>query len=427
METQGNIEIDLRHALLMIARALDYVGIDDINHSHRVAYMAYECAKRLGWEESKAKFAYYTGLVHDSGVSSTDEHSQLVWHLEPEGVREHCVRGHEELKNCPLLEKFAVPVLYHHTQWQELLEADISDYDRDISAIVYLADRLDFLRNYLTQSIHHEAVTLHAEIISEHLNKQSGTMFEPGMVDAMCELVTMEGFWYNMDPSYIELLAVAEESDQDYCHNLPISEVIQLAKFIARIVDAKSTFTYQHSEKVALLATMVAEEMGLSKQKIDLIYVAGLMHDIGKLRTPDNILHKESELTKEEFTRIRRHTVDTEYTLRSFFHSSDVSVWAANHHERLDGSGYPYHKTAEQLDLPSRIIAVADIFQALSQERPYRQRRYTSDEIIDKLTPLAENDKIDTDVLGVIKKDPQKYYQASVMDPETPVPGYCDS
>lgn len=175
MGRSDSLEIDLRHALLMISRALDYVGVDDIFHGHRVAYIAYECAKKLEWPREKCQLAYYTGLIHDSGVSTTDEHSLLVGYLQPEDVQAHCVRGYLELLKCPLLERFAIPVLYHHTQWQELKDLDLTPLDRDIAAIIYLSDRLDFLRTYYVKGHHQEAITLHKEMVCEHIQEHSGT------------------------------------------------------------------------------------------------------------------------------------------------------------------------------------------------------------------------------------------------------------
>lgn len=416
MDKQDVIEIDLRHALLMTARALDYVGVDDINHSHRVAYMAYECARKMGWPIEKTEWVYYTGLIHDCGVSTTDEHSRIISELQPENVRSHCIRGYQRLLECPILSQFAIPILYHHTQWTELKNVKISDDDRDITALIYLADRLDFLRAKYVEEHHSEIITLHKELIAESIKEQSDILFKPEYVQVMCDLIYTDGFWYKMEESYIELQAVSEKTAQNYRYNLSTNDVTQLAKFIAKIVDAKSNFTFQHSERVALLSQMLAEDCALSEPTQKLIYVAGLMHDVGKLRTPDEILNKGARLSREEYTRIRRHTVDTEHTLKSFFPNSEVGAWASNHHERLDGSGYPYNKTSDELDLPSRIIAIADVFQALSQERPYRKYRLSITEIIERLTLLAEEGKIDDKVFSMIKNNPDKYYQASIIE-----------
>ncbi|MCU8501128.1 HD domain-containing protein, partial [Vibrio vulnificus] len=134
--------------------------------------------------------------------------------------------------------------------------------------------------------------------------------------------------------------------------------------------------------------------------------------DIGKLRTPDSILHKEGPLSEIEYIHIKRHTVDTGVALNMIFPHSNIAQWAANHHERLDGSGYPYNKTAEQLDLPSRIIAIADVFQALSQNRPYRSK-LSPQEITDIMWPMVEQNQLDGDVYAKLEQNLNHCYAMS--------------
>ncbi|MEF1340673.1 HD domain-containing protein, partial [Vibrio rotiferianus] len=144
----------------------------------------------------------------------------------------------------------------------------------------------------------------------------------------------------------------------------------------------------------------------------EMIFIAGLVHDIGKLKTPDEILHKEGALDEEEYTRIKRHTIDTELALHKVFPNAKIAEWASNHHERLDGSGYPYHRTAEELDMPSRIIAVADVFQALSQDRPYRGRM-TQDQIAQLMDEMIDSQQLCHDVYGVLTQHLEYCYQIS--------------
>lgn len=82
--------VDLKHALIWVARALDYVGVDDLNHNHRVAYIAYQCSQVLGWEKKKQEFCFLSGLIHDCGVSQTTEHSHLISDMQPSESEHHC-------------------------------------------------------------------------------------------------------------------------------------------------------------------------------------------------------------------------------------------------------------------------------------------------------------------------------------------------
>ena len=144
------------------------------------------------------------------------------------------------------------------------------------------------------------------------------------------------------------------------------------ARAFARIIDAKSPFTYRPSERVAETATAMAEHMALPTYAVRDQGRAGLLHDIGKLAVSNLILDKPGPLTHAGYAQVKQHprlTYDTLVRLAPFRGIAEV---AASHHEKLDGSGYHRGVTAQDLSLPSRILAVADVFDALSQDRPYR-------------------------------------------------------
>ncbi|EJO3992150.1 HD domain-containing protein [Vibrio vulnificus] len=409
--------VDLKHALIWVARALDYVGVDDLNHNHRVAYIAYQCSQVLGWEKKKQEFCFLSGLIHDCGVSQTTEHSHLISDMQPSESEHHCHVGFQALEQCELLAQFANIILYHHSDWLHLQHAPISPYEKDVAALIYLADRLDFLRAKYLKNTHQDLITLYKKAITEELTLHKGSLFCPTFVDALITLIHKDGFWFAMDATHIETIPFSFNQLKWLHQDLSLSALTQLGRFIAGIVDAKSPFTYHHSLKVAELSEYLANRMGLAKSTSKLIYVAGLVHDIGKLRTPDEILHKEGPLTENEYIHIRRHTVDTDVALKMIFPNSKLSEWASNHHERLDGRGYPYGKTAEQIDLPSRIIAIADVFQALSQNRPYRSK-LSPQEITDIMWPMVTQYKLDADVYDHLARNLNTCYQISVDDSE---------
>jgi putative nucleotidyltransferase with HDIG domain len=403
------VEIDLRHIIMMIARALDYVGVDDFNHGHRVAYIAYRCAQQLGWSESRQEYIFFAGLLHDCGVSSTSEHMRLLGGMEPEGAESHCVRGAKYLNSSAVLRPFVEPVRYHHTKWDILVDMDIEPAERDSASLLCLADRVDFLRARYMDENHPDSVILHGEHIADNVLAHSGTVFNPAYCEAMSELSRIEGFWFSMDQSFIEDAGMSMGGDGSYHMPLDIEEVINVAMTMSKIVDAKSPFTFEHSSKVASIAKELADDLGYSIGTQQQILVAGLLHDVGKLRVPDGILHKPEKLDQNEFSTMKRHAVDTQLALRYCFKDSSIPDWASNHHEKLDGSGYPFHLKGDQLDQPSRIIATADIFQALAQNRPYRGR-LTYNEIMEIMQAMVSENKIDGDVLGLIQKRPLDYY-----------------
>jgi HD-GYP domain-containing protein (c-di-GMP phosphodiesterase class II) len=131
----------------------------------------------------------------------------------------------------------------------------------------------------------------------------------------------------------------------------------------------KSLDNYNHSERVAIYARLIAEEFDFSKEEVDSIWVSALMHDIGKVEFPESIFINTDELTQEELSIIKKHPYDG-YLLSKDFFCNELSAPILEHHERLDGSGYPFNKT--DLSLPSRIIAVADTFDAMTSKRLYQ-------------------------------------------------------
>jgi len=410
----ASIEVDTRKAFLTIAKALDYVGIDDVHHSHRVAYMAFECAKALQWSSARQEQAFYTGLLHDCGVSSSREHLRLLENMAPTDVNQHCVRGFEALQATELLKPFAVAVRYHHTPWHELKLLPMDEDDRDMAALIHLADRVDFLRARYVDEGHPEIVTLYEGLIAENVLAKAGTLFNEQYAHTMADLVQTDGFWYAMEYDHIESIGMGFSSYQPLNGLLNMAQLKELAIFLANIVDAKSPFTFQHSEKVGLLAQQLAKDAGQPETVCEGIYISGLLHDVGKLRTPDEVLNHPGKLDERSQSTMRRHAVDTLITLDGLFPNSDIGRWAANHHERLDGSGYPYRLKEQQLDVPSRIIALVDVFQALSQKRPYKGR-LSLDEIFSIIEPMVLDGKLDKDLYGLLVNHGDRYYQLAIQ------------
>jgi HD-GYP domain-containing protein (c-di-GMP phosphodiesterase class II) len=145
-----------------------------------------------------------------------------------------------------------------------------------------------------------------------------------------------------------------------------------IAGAFADIIDAKSPYTFSHSRNVAAYALGIAREMRLDSVIQRRVYRAGLLHDIGKLGVSNSILDKPGPLTASERTAVERHPFFTWEILSRVPAFRDFAWSAALHHERLDGSGYPWHLSGHRLDITARILCVADVYEALTAERPYR-------------------------------------------------------
>ncbi len=150
---------------------------------------------------------------------------------------------------------------------------------------------------------------------------------------------------------------------------------IQTIKALAEAVDAKDSYTRGHSERVGVYSTKMARELGLPKDQIERVYIAGLLHDLGKIGVRDAVILKPEALTPEEYAEIREHPVVGARILQPVEFLADVVPCVRHHHEWFDGSarGYPDRLVGDRIPLPSRIILVADTVEAMTSDRPYRK------------------------------------------------------
>lgn len=146
----------------------------------------------------------------------------------------------------------------------------------------------------------------------------------------------------------------------------------QVMKTLAGTIDAKDKYTNGHSVRVAQYSAMIAAEMNMSRDEQDNIYYIGLLHDIGKIGVPDDIINKTTKLTDEEYAIIKTHPVIGSEILEKMSELPDIMVGARWHHERYDGKGYPDGLAGENIPLVARIIGVADAYDAMSSTRSYR-------------------------------------------------------
>jgi HD-GYP domain-containing protein (c-di-GMP phosphodiesterase class II) len=202
------------------------------------------------------------------------------------------------------------------------------------------------------------------------MRKRSRRWFDPQVVAAAMSLEHDDAFWQTMDADArgraLELATPAT------VRTVGEAGIDSTCDAFASIIDAKSSFTASHSQRVTQYALELGEMLGFDDARLAVLRRAGLLHDIGKLGVPTSVLEKPGKLTDDEFGIVRSHPLNTERILSMIGGFGRVTAVAAAHHERLDGRGYHRGLPAEKLDTDMRILAVADVFDALSAERPYR-------------------------------------------------------
>lgn len=224
----------------------------------------------------------------------------------------------------------------------------------------------------------------------EVARRRRGRWFDPDLVKAAESLSRSGELWADLrSPRILSHVLAMEPEERRLLADEATMDRICLA--FAEVIDAKSPFTYRHSNGVADAAVLIARGLGLSAPEVTFIRRVSLLHDLGKLGVSNAILEKPGKLTSEEFEVIKRHPYHSWEILRKIRGFEELSEVAGAHHERLDGSGYFRRWNAEQLSLPMRIVAVADVYDALVAKRPYRDAMPVEKalEIIRKETPRA--------------------------------------
>ena len=411
------IKSDLRQVIYALSDALDLVGVDDVAHGKRVGVMAAECAKIMGMPPEEVLFLFDIGLLHDIGVSTTTTHQHLVSEFDWEGSQSHALMGHDLLKDFPPLARMALPIKYHHTRWDIMQSRGVSEKVALQANLILLVDRVDALAAPYYSS---GKVLQHRKVIWQEIIARESTYFSPALVEAFLAISKHEAFWLQLETaaltSYLNtVLAIAKPYEASN------AELLQLAAIFARIVDAKSTFTYTHSQGVAKVARRLAELLGLSDERCDMLEIAALLHDLGKLRVPDEILDKPAILDEDERLVMNTHSFETMLILNKIKGFEEIVAWAASHHEAPGRSGYPYGLESTELPLEARILRVADIFQAMVQDRPYR-KGLSKDAVADFMQQLQANGRIEAMIGDVLNANlDEMIVKARLHETESPL------
>jgi HD-GYP domain-containing protein (c-di-GMP phosphodiesterase class II) len=218
-------------------------------------------------------------------------------------------------------------------------------------------------------------------------------------VQAFQSLAQREAFWLDCTSKRIYALVV------DMVEMTPIDATNQtirgIAEIFARLVDAMSRWTATHSAGVAATAVALSEHLNLSMREQIQMRTAGLLHDLGKLSVPPEILDHPGKIPEKQWASVKAHPYYTYRILETTGFPRPIVEWASFHHERLDGTGYPFHLNDQQLTLGSRIMAVADIFTALTEVRPYR-KGLSKDDAIAALKQMVRAGGIDAKVVNTL-------------------------
>lgn len=353
----------IRSLLGALAKALNLINPYVEHHHEQTAYFSYFLARRMGLDDEAVHTVVYAALLHDVGTIVHEEPKTL---RELEGrAREYAYIGAEMLRDLPNFGPISDVIRYCQTPWS-ILREEITDSACMVCArsasVIHLAD---VLASHIDPD---KRVLNQVDGLCAMAEAQRGRAFLPEAVDALLAFRDMEVFWMDAlkNPTFLMLFT-------GEFHRVTLEQTLELTKLMSRIIDYRSSFTAMHSAGVSAAAKALAKLSGMSAEDCIKMEIAGNLHDVGKLAVPREILEKNGKLTREEFNIIREHPYYTRLILMDVEGFNEIANWAGLHHEKLNGKGYPFHFDGSVLDLGSRIMAVADIFSAITEDRPYRK------------------------------------------------------
>lgn len=359
------IRINLYDILACISNTQDLVSPKLSNHHQQVAYLAFRLSEHMNLPVEQQYDIFIASLIHDIGALSTKEKLELI-ETEPVNVNNHGFRGAKLFEGFKPLRNSAGIIKFHHLPWNDGKGSTYMGEDVPIAShIIHLADRTCALINP-----DHNIITQIPDIVSK-IRKQAGSIFRPDVADALFDISMIEYIWLDLiSPAPAKKIATNGIFN---IFALEIDDIVDLALIFSRIIDFRSHFTACHSAGVAKTAEKLAQLIGFSPYECKMMLTAGYLHDLGKVAIRDDVLEKTTKLNEEEFNEMRTHTFYTYQSLEPLEQLRIINTWASFHHEKLNGKGYPFHISAEGLSIGSRIMAVADVFTAITENRPYRK------------------------------------------------------
>ncbi|MBU1231100.1 MAG: HD domain-containing protein [Proteobacteria bacterium] len=351
---------DLFQAVCCISKAMDSLSPVLANHHLRVCYIAARIALELDLPQLEQEDIALAALLHDvGGLTRQSRIETLEFDAPGNGHHEY---GYKLLSMWDDLGRAAELVRHHHVPYARRPGQPMGCH------ILHLADRADVL---LDRKIYALA---QAGAVHDAILRESGAMFHPEAVKAFQALSRQESFWLDIgSPDLLSILRMVCAQDTLRCRQgSEMDRLLDFSKLVTHIIDFRSRFTATHSSGVAATAMKLAQLAGFSASDAQLMQVAGYLHDLGKIAVPVELLEVPRPLTTEEMDRVRFHPYMTYRILQTVPQLERVSGWAAFHHERPNGKGYPFHMAGQALSDGAKVMAVADVFTAITEDRPYR-------------------------------------------------------
>ena len=393
------MQLDFTDFLYAMSFALDAIEHEfsgaTAEHGKRVAWLSMKMAEGMGLSEEQLVDFIGCAVLHDNAVIEylqEEKKRQIVSAGSRDGddtgisyLAGHAIIGERNAALLPFRTGVKNVILWHHENADGSgalgLRQDQTDFR---SEFIHVADAVDILYDLKN------AEPAGFEEIRKFVAGEAGHLFSDRAA-AQFQKIAFEDI---LDLQAKGPEALLKERLPAIWHDYSDEEIKAIAEFFAKIVDYKSPFTTAHSLGVAGKAKTMAEYYGWDADKTIRYYLAGAMHDIGKVVIGNEILEKPGKLDQWEYSVMKDHARASLQILGDIEGFEDITEWAANHHEKLDGSGYSRGLDASQLSFEERLMACIDIYQALTEDRPYKSGMSHA-KTIAIMNSMVEEGKID--------------------------------
>ena len=369
-------QITLENIMLICQKCFSYLDARIDDHPSQVAYLYWRLLDNRGTYSKKELYDLVTiALLHDIGSYKTQDFDKFLNIDSPS--YDHAIYGALFIKHFSPISHLSDIILYHHSDY----ESYESPYKPETS-LLYFIDRMSIFFNYSWQ-IEDFFLSLNTEIDSQFISEFHEINRKENLIDNI-----QTGYFKQLLRNFFAKSIQSPEN------------AIKYLSMISYTIDLRSECTLLHTIMVSAISNFLAQKMNYNHSMVQKISLAAMLHDIGKISTPINILEKPGKLTNEEMEIMREHVTIT-YEILENLGSRDVQEYASYHHEKLDGTGYPFGLKKDQLSIPARIIIVADIMGALMAARSYKES-FPKDRIINILSELAAQSQIDQSLVDLV-------------------------
>ena len=407
------INVDIMEIVLSLSSIIDLACPQLNEHHARVAHIARNIAETAGLDGKACENIYVAALLHDCGALSLKDKIKAL-DFDARLEQGHSEVGYKLLKPLKYFDEAAGIIRHHHVWWNKPKAGSNAPGDiPEESYILHLADRVDVLTKRNVDILEQ------ADGIRAKIAKESARMFKPELTDIFLKLSEKDAFWTGIGQASGKSLPEGSQ----YKLAMGKQDLLEIVNAFDRIIDFRSRFTATHSRGVAIVSQELARCMDMDEDEVFMLRLAGAFHDIGKIGVPLELLEKKGRLTEEEYEDVRRHAMLSYEVLSKIKCLEPIKEYAAYHHERLDGTGYPFGLRAEDLSTGARIVAVSDMFTAMTEDRPYRKGMET-EETLKILKTLAEKGKLDECIVGVLEKRLDKFKEIQYNEQNTATKEY---